>query len=74
MILADTSVWVDHFRRRNAELAGLLADGLILGHEFVTGELACGQLGNLVAMGIGRPFGATGRTQMSLRESVRSRR
>lgn len=44
MILIDTSVWVDHLRRRNPELVRLLADGLVLGHPFVVGELACGRL------------------------------
>lgn len=42
MILVDTSVWVDHFRRGNAQLSALLHDGLALGHPFVVGELACG--------------------------------
>ena len=44
MILADTSVWVDHFRRGNARLADLLQSGEILCHSFVVGELACGNL------------------------------
>ena len=44
MILADTSVWVDHLRRGNATLAGLLTDGQIACHPFVIGELACGTL------------------------------
>lgn len=44
MILADTSVWVDHLRRGNATLAALLEDGQVAVHPFVIGELACGQL------------------------------
>jgi predicted nucleic acid-binding protein len=44
MILADTSVWVDHLRRGNAELAQLLGEGQVLCHPFVIGELACGSL------------------------------
>ncbi len=44
MLLADTSVWIDHFRRGNATLAGLLNNGEIATHPFVIGELACGQL------------------------------
>lgn len=44
MILADSSVWIEHFRRRNGALAGLLEQGLVLCHPFVIGELACGQL------------------------------
>jgi predicted nucleic acid-binding protein len=46
MILADTSVWIDHFRRGNRVFAGLLAEGMILAHPFVSGELACGNLKN----------------------------
>jgi predicted nucleic acid-binding protein len=46
MILVDTSVWVDHFRRRNEELARLLESEQVLGHPFVIGELACGNLAN----------------------------
>lgn len=46
MILVDTSVWIDHFRRGNDSLAALLQEGTVLGHPFVTGELACGSLRN----------------------------
>jgi predicted nucleic acid-binding protein len=44
MVLADTSVWLQHFRQGEPELARLLADGLVLMHPFVLGELACGNL------------------------------
>jgi predicted nucleic acid-binding protein len=44
VILADTSVWVDHLRVGDNMFAGLLDQGLILLHPFVTGELALGQL------------------------------
>ena len=44
MILVDTSVWVDHLRSANAGLAELLGDGAVLGHPFVLGELALGNL------------------------------
>lgn len=44
MILADTSVWVDHLRRHNARLATHLEDGAVMVHPFVVGELACGHL------------------------------
>ncbi len=44
MILVDTSVWIDHFRRGNAALAELLERGEVLTHPLVIGELACGQL------------------------------
>lgn len=46
MILADTSVWVDHLRRGSADLARFLDAGEVLVHPFVIGELACGNLRN----------------------------
>lgn len=42
MILADTSVWIDHMRRRDEELSTHLVRGDVLGHAFVLGEIACG--------------------------------
>ena len=44
MILVDTSIWVDHGRRRDAALVKWLTEGWVLGHPFVQGELACGQM------------------------------
>ncbi len=44
MILADTSVWVDHLRAGNKALAALLDVGMVLAHPFVIGELALGNL------------------------------
>ena len=44
MILADTSVWVDHLRAGDERLAALLNAGQILGHPFVAAELALGNL------------------------------
>ncbi|MBI2371346.1 MAG: PIN domain-containing protein [Deltaproteobacteria bacterium] len=46
MTLVDTSVWVDHLRRGNDQLAGLLTEEQVLSHRFVLGELACGNLRN----------------------------
>lgn len=46
MILVDTSVWVDHFRKADAQLAQLLDKASVLTHPFVIGELACGHLTN----------------------------
>ncbi|HUL50924.1 MAG TPA: PIN domain-containing protein [Gemmatimonadales bacterium] len=43
MILADTSVWIDHFRRGNAVLRERLESDTITTHAFVRGELALGQ-------------------------------
>ena len=44
MILVDTSIWIDHGRRRHEPLVVWLTEGLVLGHPFVQGELACGQM------------------------------
>ncbi len=41
-VLIDTSVWVAHFRRRNATLVALLTADQALIHPMVLGELACG--------------------------------
>ncbi len=44
MILVDTSVWIDHLRTGDKLLAALLQDGRVLGHPWVTGEIALGSL------------------------------
>jgi len=44
VILLDTSVWIDHLRQGDAQVASVLETGLVLSHPFVIGELACGQL------------------------------
>lgn len=44
MLLADTSVWIDHFRRGNSRLVAALEEQEIATHPFVIGELACGDL------------------------------
>ncbi|BBU31039.1 twitching motility protein PilT [Burkholderia sp. THE68] len=41
-VLIDTSVWVDHFRHRNAALVELIEWDRALTHPMVIGELACG--------------------------------
>lgn len=46
MILADTSIWVDHFRNGNENLQAWLQEGSILHHVFVAEELASGHLKN----------------------------
>jgi predicted nucleic acid-binding protein len=43
-VLVDTSVWVDHLRRGNTGLVGLLNAAQVCTHPFVIGELACGNL------------------------------
>ncbi len=44
MILVDTSIWIDHLRARDEQLALLFDAGTVLSHPFVTGELALGNL------------------------------
>ena len=44
MVLADTSVWIEHFRHGHVNLSKSLDEGLVLIHPFVCGELACGNL------------------------------
>lgn len=44
MILADTSIWIDHFRRADDRLATLIRQNQVLIHPFVIGELAVGSL------------------------------
>ena len=44
MILADTSVWIDHFRAGSSDLRSYLEQGLIATHPFIVGELALGLL------------------------------
>ncbi len=41
-VIVDTSVWVDHFRQRNAALIDLLALDLVMVHPLIIGEIACG--------------------------------
>ena len=42
MILADTTIWIDHLRSHNAQMQGLLDSGQVLMHPFVVAELALG--------------------------------
>lgn len=44
MILADTSIWIDHFRSGNKALIGLLNIGGVIMHPAVVAELALGSL------------------------------
>ena len=46
MILADTSIWIDHLRAGETGLVSLLNDNQVLTHPMVIGELACGNLHN----------------------------
>ena len=46
MILADTNVWIKHFRESDAEFVSHLSIGFVACHPFIIGELACGNLSN----------------------------
>lgn len=47
MILADTSIWIDHLRSGNKELRKHLNDGNVVIHPFIIAELALGSLQEL---------------------------
>jgi predicted nucleic acid-binding protein len=46
VILADTSVWVDHLRNRDPEMERRLSSGQIVMHPFIVAELALSSLHN----------------------------
>ena len=46
MVIVDTSVWINHLRDGDRHLEELLLDGEVSCHEFIIGELACGNIKN----------------------------
>jgi predicted nucleic acid-binding protein len=44
LILADTSIWIDHFRSENVEMRKQLNKRNIIVHPFIIAELALGSL------------------------------
>lgn len=46
MILADTSVWINHLRDTDDSLVALLEHNTVLIHPMIIGELACGTMKN----------------------------
>jgi predicted nucleic acid-binding protein len=53
VILADTSLWIDHLRFEDRELSALLRQGQIAIHPFIVAELALGSFrdcGNTLAL------------------------
>jgi predicted nucleic acid-binding protein len=44
LILADTSIWIDHFRSGNKDLQKALNQGQIVIHPWIIAELALGSL------------------------------
>ena len=49
MILADTSVWIDHLHRQDRALQGVLVAKDLLIHPFVIGEIAVGRWPDRIA-------------------------
>lgn len=50
MILADTSIWIEHFRRSDIELRRIIEEDRLLCHPVVIGELALGSLRDRAAV------------------------
>jgi predicted nucleic acid-binding protein len=46
VILIDSSIWIDHFRKHDDALFALLSRERVLTHPFVIGEIALGHLRN----------------------------
>jgi predicted nucleic acid-binding protein len=74
VILVDTSVWVEHLRRGDHELAQALADGRVLAHPWVTGELALGGASDAVLGLLDRLPQATVATDHEVRTLIRNER
>jgi predicted nucleic acid-binding protein len=49
-VLADTSIWIDHFRRSDARLEEFLDRGDVVMHPFVIGELLLGHVPRFAEM------------------------
>jgi len=76
MILADTSVWVDHLRAGDQALAELLTRGQVICHPFVIAELALGNLprpGEVLAL-LGRLPQAAAATDAELMAFIEAHR
>jgi predicted nucleic acid-binding protein len=50
MVLVDTSIWIDHFRRSDSQLSRLLERGDIVMHPFTIGELLLGRVPRIAEM------------------------
>ncbi len=59
MRLADTGIWIDHFRQADPQLIQTLENDILLCHPAILGELALGSLRNReVTLGfLGGPAG-----------------
>ena len=49
-LLADSSVWIDHFRRADEALAAALRNRAVLTHPLVIGEIAMGSIADRSAV------------------------
>ncbi|GAC30992.1 type II toxin-antitoxin system VapC family toxin [Paraglaciecola polaris] len=50
MVLVDSSVWIDHLRKKDDVLSQLLINGQVCIHPMIIGELACGNLRNRLSI------------------------
>ena len=50
IVLADTSVWVEHWRRGNPRFAELLRQRRVVLHPFVFGEISLGAISDRAAV------------------------
>ncbi len=48
MVLVDTNIWINHFRKTDKNLVAVLNLGSVACHPFIIGELAAGNLKNRV--------------------------
>ena len=46
MVLVDTNIWINHFRKTDPDLVTCLNQGSVACHPFIIGELAAGNLKN----------------------------
>jgi predicted nucleic acid-binding protein len=76
MILADTSIWIRHFRKSDSQLCSLLTNGQVAVHPFILGELACGNLPQrkTTLEDLGRLPGAPACLDREVRDLIESRR
>ena len=52
MVLVDSSVWIDHLRKPDAELIDLLTGNHVFIHPFVIGEILLGSVANRVELAV----------------------
>jgi predicted nucleic acid-binding protein len=50
VVLVDTSIWIDHFRKGNPDLEYLLSEFEAATHPYIIGELLCGNFRNRTAI------------------------